>query len=266
MPRADWELLSEAPFHLPCIDEQRKIAALLRTWDDAIEKITLLIKKQKQEKYIFQAKIFSGMLIPKSHKKKNTSLYDLADWHNGLAFKNIDFSETGRPVLKIAELKAGITSTTAFTNGQYAKNVLVKRGDLLFSWSGNPDTSIDAFIWGGPEGWLNQHIFRVVPKPDVQKEYLYQFLRHIKNRLAYIATGKQSTGLGHVTKADMKRTYLVLPDISDQIKISEALDNFDRLISGLEHQKKILQSQKRGLMQKLLTGQWRVKTFEQEAA
>ncbi len=226
--------------------------------EDAIEKISSLISKQKQEKHIFQTKIFSGMLIPKSHKKKNTSLYDLADWHNGLAFKNIDFSETGRPVLKIAELKSGVTSTTAFTNGKYAENVLVKSGDLLFSWSGNPDTSIDAFIWDGPEGWLNQHIFRVVPKPDLQKEYLYQFLRHIKNRLAYIATGKQSTGLGHVTKADMKRTYLVLPDMDDQIKISGLLNNFDVLIFGLERQKKIFQSQKRGLMQKLLTGEWRV--------
>lgn len=32
------------------------------------------------------------------------SLYDTASWKNGLAFKNIDFSETGLPVIKIAEL------------------------------------------------------------------------------------------------------------------------------------------------------------------
>jgi type I restriction enzyme S subunit len=249
---------------VPPLIEQKKIAKILRTWDDAIEKVDILINNKKQEKAIFQAKIFDGAIISKRHEGINVSLYDLADWHNGIAFKSTDFSETGKPILKIAELKAGIISTTTFSNGKYSGNVLVKYGDLLFSWSGNPHTSIDAFIWCGTEGWLNQHIFRVIPKPNVHQFYLYQFLKYIKNRLAYIATGKQSTGLGHITKADMKRTYIVLPNMVDQIRISNVLSHFDTLISSLENKKRIFQSQKRGLMQKLLTGKWRVKINKME--
>ena len=59
MPRADWELLSGEPFNLPPLEEQRKIATILRTWDDAIEKIDLLIGKKKYEKQLFQAKFFN---------------------------------------------------------------------------------------------------------------------------------------------------------------------------------------------------------------
>lgn len=33
------------------------------------------------------------------------SLFELANWKNGLAFKKIDFSESGRPVIKIADLR-----------------------------------------------------------------------------------------------------------------------------------------------------------------
>lgn len=43
------------------------------------------------------------------------TLYDLATWKNGLAFKKIDFSATGKPVIKIAELNNGIGSNTSFT-------------------------------------------------------------------------------------------------------------------------------------------------------
>ena len=88
------------------------------------------------------------------HQFPERTLYSLAKWKNGLAFKNIDFTRDGDPVIKIAELKDGITETTGFTNKKYDPEVRVKPGDLLFSWSGNPKTSIDAFYWNGPPGWL----------------------------------------------------------------------------------------------------------------
>ncbi|MCR4427165.1 MAG: hypothetical protein NUW23_13450 [Firmicutes bacterium] len=37
--------------------------------------------------------------------------------------------------------------------GLYHSSVHVKAGDLLFSWSTQPETSIDAFWWRGPDGW-----------------------------------------------------------------------------------------------------------------
>ncbi len=158
---------------------------------------------------------------------RESSVYDLAIWKNGLAFKNIDFSLTGRPVIKIAELKSGITAQTARTNGDYDPSVSVRAGDLLFSWSGNPDTSIDVFRWDREEGWLNQHIFKVTPRPGTDEEFLFFVLRWLRPRFAEIARNKQTTGLGHVTIQDLKRMVVGVPDLAEQRRIVSTIGPFE---------------------------------------
>ena len=60
------------------------------------------------------------------------SLYDLAKWKNGIAFKSTIFSDnTGYPVIKIAELKNGITSQTNYTKKEFPKDVYLKYDDLI---------------------------------------------------------------------------------------------------------------------------------------
>jgi hypothetical protein len=148
-----------------------------------------------------------------------SSVYDLATWRNGLAFKNIDFADIGRPVIKIAELKNGVTQQTARTAAQYDPSIFVGAGDMLFSWSGNPDTSIDVFRWRGEEGWLNQHIFKVKPRTGVLEEFLFFLLRWLRPRFAEIARNKQTTGLGHVTIQDLRRMMVGVPDVKEQSAI-----------------------------------------------
>ena len=150
---------------------------------------------------------------------RSSSVYSLATWKNGLAFKNIDFSDVGRPIIKIAELKNGVTSQTARTLQEYNLSVFVRMGDMLFSWSGNPDTSIDVFRWEGEDGWLNQHIFKVTPKPGVSEDFLFFILRWLRPRFAEIARNKQTTGLGHVTIQDLKMMMAGVPDLYEQSAI-----------------------------------------------
>lgn len=155
-------------------------------------------------------------------------LFDLAIWKNGLAFKKIDFSETGRPVIKIAELNNGINSNTSFTQGDYGEEVFIRWDDLLFSWSGNPQTSIDVFRYRLQDGWLNQHIFKVTANEElVTKDFLYYVLKFLKPHFTQIATNKQTTGLGHVTIADLKRMSLVIPSKEVQSQIVSILKAID---------------------------------------
>lgn len=157
-----------------------------------------------------------------------SSLFDLAIWKNGLAFKKIDFSETGRPVIKIAELNNGINSNTSFTQGNYGEDVFIRWDDLLFSWSGNPQTSIDVFRYRLRDGWLNQHIFKVSANEElVTKDFLYYVLKFLKPHFTQIATNKQTTGLGHVTIADLKRMSLVVPSKEVQNQIASILKVID---------------------------------------
>ena len=155
--------------------------------------------------------------IKSSVDGKRYSLFELATWKNGLAFKKINFCETGVPVIKIAELNNGIGGTTAYTQQTFSEDVHLCKGDLLFSWSGNPQTSIDIFRFNLDEGWLNQHIFKVTPDEKiVDRDYFYFLMKNLKPHFTQIATNKQTTGLGHVTIADIKRMSVVIPSLDVQ--------------------------------------------------
>ena len=151
----------------------------------------------------------------------------MAQWVNGLAFREIQFSTTGKPVIKIAEIKGGISGQTKFTQQTFDESVRIRSGDLLFSWSGQPETSIDAFWWRGPEGWLNQHVFRVTPINGVDSTFFFYLLRYLKPNFVAIARNKQTTGLGHVTKRDLENIEAALPDLSEQHAIAHILGTLD---------------------------------------
>ena len=168
-------------------------------------------------------------------------LYDLAIWKNGLAFKNINFTDSGKPVIKIAELKNGITAQTKFTQDVFDDSVYLKKGDMLFSWSGNPETSIDVFYYNLPDGWLNQHIFKIQTKDSVFYRYFFYILKYLKPNFIAIATNKQTTGLGHVTINDLKKLKIKLPPLEEQKKIASILSSLDDKIELNNRMNKILE-------------------------
>lgn len=186
--------------------------------------------------------------IASTHEGTRYSLFDLATWKNGFAFKQAHFSESGVPIIKIAELNNGIGSTTAYTQQVFSNEVHLKKGDLLFSWSGNPQTSIDIFRFSLEEGWLNQHIFKVTPKEElVTKDFFFFLMKYLKPHFTQIATNKQTTGLGHITIADIKRMSIIIPSLEMQKAIVSHIKPIDEKITlnmaindNLEQQAKAL--------------------------
>lgn len=161
------------------------------------------------------------------------TLYSLAEWINGKAFRKTDYSEKGYPVIKIAELNRGIDENTQYASkDKFDEKFQIKKSDILFAWSGNPKTSINSFRYTYESGWLNQHIFKVIPKESIDKNYLYYLLKYLNPNFEMIASNKQTTGLGHVTKNDLKNIQVRIPKISDQIIISEVLSSFDNKIEN----------------------------------
>ena len=154
-------------------------------------------------------------------------LYSLAKWVNGLAFRESQLSPIGMPVIKISEIKNGISEQTKFTNQSFDLSFQVKKGDLLFSWSGQPETSIDAFWWRRSNGWLNQHIFRVLPIEEIDRTFFFYLLRYLKPNFIGIARNKQTTGLGHVTKRDLEKIEVAYPSLPEQRAIAHILGTLD---------------------------------------
>ena len=192
---------------IPDIGIQRRIAKILSDIDDKIEvnqRINKNLEQQAQaifKSWFIDFEPFGGNM---PNNWKNVSVYDLADYINGAAFKKNEYADTGLPIIKIAELKNGITDSTQHCCVKKDEKYYIDDRDILFSWSGNPDTSIDTFIWSTGRAILNQHTFRVVSKYDAPA-FTFFLLKYLKLQFTHIASNKQTTGLGHVTVADLKR-------------------------------------------------------------
>jgi len=173
-----------------------------------------------------------------NYEQKN--LFSLAEWINGMTFKEVDFSVKGKPVIKIAEIKNGISSQTQYTDSVYDEKYYIQKGDMLFCWSGQPETSIDVFWWRDGDGWLNQHIYKVIPK--IEQDYFFYMLKYIKPNFIQIAKNKQTTGLGHVTKADLEAIIVSIPSFDEQRAIAAVLSSLDKKIELLRSQNKTLEN------------------------
>ena len=177
----------------------------------------------------------SSLYEPLFHFEENFEkerLFSLAKWINGATFKSSDYTKQGLPIIKIAELKNGITNQTRFSNLSEKENYLIKKNDFLFSWSGQPETSIDIFHFAYDEGLLNQHIYKIDPlEIKISKDYFFYLMKYLKKTFIKIARNKQTTGLGHVTKKDLEKITVKFPsNKNDQKSISKILKSIDEKI------------------------------------
>jgi len=192
------------------------------------------------------------------------SIYEFAHFVNGAPFNGSHFSpdRSGLPIVKIAELKYGITEQTQFTTLGHDEKYRLATGDILFSWSGSPETSIGTFVWSGGPAWLNQHIFRIAANRKEDHLWLYYCLSKLNDEFIEIARNKQTTGLGHVTVADLKRLLVVAPS-------DGALAAFDAVV-GPVHRKwfqntlesRTLAALRDTLLPRLMSGELRVRDAE----
>lgn len=216
MPSINTKLLGEVPIELPDMETQKKIAAIVSSFDHKIE-----VNEEINDNLLQQAMaLFVHTFVDNPPCGESRPLYDFADYINGAAFKQDDYSASGLPIIKIAELKNGITDSTQFFAGNKGEKYLIHDKDILFSWSGNPDTSIDIFIWASGDAILNQHTFNVKSKEGF-RWFVYLMLKYFKPEFTQIASNKQTTGLGHVTASDLKHLRFIYD--RDEIASFEAL-------------------------------------------
>lgn len=191
-------------------------------------------------------------------------VYNLAEFVNGAAYKAFQPNNDGRglPIIKIAELKSGVTTQTAFSDIAMPEKYRIKTGDILFSWSGNPDTSIDTFVWSHGEAWLNQHIFRVLPNSISERPFVLQTLRYLKPVFAELARNKQTTGLGHVTVSDLKKLHVVKPSLPLLLRWNEAVAPLLDRAFLIRQLAQTLSTLRDTLLPRLISGQLRLPEAE----
>lgn len=247
MPRADWEYMSEMPFFIPPELEQKKIAEILSTWDEAINLTINLIENKKQ----FKKALMQNLLTAK------------INWHT-------------TTLSNVGEIITGSTPSTTnekFWNGEVAWITPTDIGDKKDIFIGERSITQDglkatrelpansllvtciASIGKNAvlkvKGSCNQQINALIPNKNFNVDFLYYLLEFEKEKLKKLA-GITATLI--ISKALFSKFKISFPDITEQQKIAEVLMACDDEINLLNLKLENLKKQKQGLMQKLLSG------------
>ena len=135
-------------------------------------------------------------------------LSEVAEFLNGIALQKFP-PENDRdylPVIKIRELKAGITSQTDKASKNIDLKYVINDGDILFSWSG----SLEVVIWKYGKGALNQHLFKVTSNHYPKWFYYFWTVHHLPKFRA-IASHKATT-MGHIQRHHLDEAQVIIPD------------------------------------------------------
>ncbi|MGW6310358.1 restriction endonuclease subunit S [Streptomyces niveus] len=141
-------------------------------------------------------------------------LGELGEYINGRGFKKSEWSDTGRPIIRIQNLTGSGEKFNHYAGDLDARHT-VSPGDLLFSWA----ATLGVFIWRGPEAALNQHIFKV--KPLIDKGFLRYLIDYKSQELM---TATHGSGMVHVTRSKFDELTAAIPPLDEQRRIVEALE------------------------------------------
>ncbi len=265
MPRADWNYMSEIPFDIPPLKEQEKIAEILTTWDEAITKQTELLEAKELQKKALMQKLLSGEVRFDgfSDKWKEVRIDKLFDFKKGQELSKEKLEKNGifecilygELYTTYSEVISEIKSKTNIKEG-----IKSKIDDILIPAS-TTTSAIDLAIASTiqKDNVLIGGDINILRKKtnNINGEFISKYLTHIKKM--EIAKYAQGITIIHLYSKDFKHLKIQLPSLPEQQKIAEVLSLADDEINLLKNELEELKLQKKALMQKLLTGQVRVK-------
>ena len=225
---------------LPPLAEQEKIAEILGTWDEAIEKLSSLIEQKKLLKKSLMQKLI--------YTRTNATKYKVADLfelgRGRVISKNeIDTHQGVFPVYSSQTSDNGILGyiNTYDFQGEY------------ITWTTDGANAGEVFYRNGKFNCTNVCGTAKAKEKNVNLYYAMSFLNHVsKKYVSYVGNPKLMNGVFAIIP-------LILPNIEIQNKVAEVLSTADDEIDLLNKKLTLFKEQKKGLMQQLLTGNIRVK-------
>lgn len=245
--------------------EQEKIAEVLSCWDNGIEVLEKLLEKKQLHKKALMQRLLSRKLILCCSKTWKHSKFNSI--FERIVRKN---KELNKNILTISA-QQGLISQKNFYNKRIAsidtsKYILLEFGEFAYNKSysnGYPLGAIKRLELYQKGVVSSLYIcFKLKDKNGCSDYWKYYFEAGMLNKeIKMIAQeGARNHGLLNMTTEDFFNILLYYPeDKNEQQKIAQVLNNCDEEIRLLGKKLEMLKQQKKGLMQKLLTGEIRVK-------
>ena len=246
---------------LPPLDEQKRIAEVLSLCDDIIENLTELIEKKEQYKKGVMQRLLSGEVRFKGFTD---------EWKTVRLGNITEMSSGGTPNTKNKEYWNGnivwvtIKDITSANNFLYdSEKKITKKGlenssakmfpinTILYAMY----ASIGECIISKVECTTSQAILGMECSEKIDFMFLYYLLVSYKNNAKRMRqTGTQP----NLNKQIVSDFEFNIPSLEEQKKIAGLLSLIDEDIENLKKQLELRKQQKKGLMQKLLTGEVRI--------
>ena len=253
--------LKQFPVVLPPLPEQKKIAAILSTWDRAIEGTEkLLANSQQQKKALMQQLLTGKKRLPGfTGEWKICSLSDVATVQTATS-KTQYICENGErfivdmgSVNRLGNLVC--TKSTQHNADLLPKGTLVMPKDDI---GGGNIIGRTSYIDRDDLYVLGDHVY-ALHIGDCDSKFLHFLINShpINKNLRRRANGTAQLGLG---KKDVLRQKIKIPsEFSEQKAIAAVLTTADKEITAIESDLSHLRQEKKALMQQLLTGKRRVR-------
>ncbi len=189
---------------------------------------------------------------------KGKPLDEIATFLNGLALQKYpaDDLADSLPVIKIAELRNGVTAKSNRASRAVPDKYVIRDGDFLFSWSG----SLMAKFWTGGEGALNQHLFKV-SSDDYPIWFYTQWVHRHLAEFQQIAASKATT-MGHIQRGHLKAAKTVCPSDGAWELMSEVMKPITQKTIQNDLENRTLAATRDLLLPNLMSGEIRLREAE----
>ena len=249
-PQFNANVLKEIVVPLPPLLEQKAIANLLSIWDEVIERTERLnqVKEKRFKGYV--QRLIDQRCTEWTHIKPK-KIFDTITEKNFPDEELLSVTQN-RGVIPRSMLEGRVMSP----NGTTASYKLIKSGDFVISlrsFQGGVEYS-------NYQGIISPAYTVLRPKIDISTEFYRHFFKtyifiekYLKLAVIGIRDGKQ------ISIPDFMSIKIPVPPLEEQKQIAETLSTAQQEIDLLKQLTEKYKTQKRGLMQKLLTGEWRIK-------
>ena len=245
---------------LPPFPEQKKIAQILSTWDQAITATEHLLENSQQRKKGLMQQLLTGKkrLPGVEGDFKEIALSAAAAITMGTSPKSAAYNSIGDglPLLQgNADIEGRRSKPRVYTS-EITK--ACQPGDILLSVR----APVGSVAISNHEACIGRGICAIKAKNRNDQEFLYQWMLWYEPRWASLSQGSTFES---VNSSDIKNLQIKLPEPGEQKAISNFLSVADTESELLESRLNRLKQEKKALMQQLLTGKRRVKV-EADAA
>jgi type I restriction enzyme S subunit len=269
---------------LPPLGEQRKIAAILSSVDDALEAAHAVIDQLQVVKKAMMAELLARGLRGRHTRFKQTEIGELPEaWDvvrldavvDELALcdaglKKADGVEL--PYLRVANVQDGHVDLTEIktisVETRSVDRYRLRAGDVLFTEGGDADKLGRGCVWRAEiDPCLHQnHVFAVRPNTALlSAEYLAYWAASTRGKAYFLDCAKQTTNLASINSSQLKALPIGLPPMDEQRVLVSSLQSIDERLAAERTALASVSSIKQALMSVLLTGEVRV-TPEQPAS